>query len=52
MQVRMTIALTNGDEFSFLRDKKPPHWKSWLMQRVPYGTDFQGATYAIKAVKR
>jgi hypothetical protein len=24
----------------------PRFWNSWLMQRMPYGTNFQGATFS------
>lgn len=27
--------------------RKPKAWKSWIMQRCPYGTDFYGAQFSI-----
>jgi hypothetical protein len=42
---RLTITTADGRSWSFDRAKMPRHWKSWLMQQVPYGTPMQGAQF-------
>jgi len=44
---RLTITLRSGESFSFVVDRRPRHWKSWLMAQVPYGTSCQGATFTV-----
>jgi hypothetical protein len=47
---RLTITLASGQTHTEEVAKLPRFYKSWLMQRMPYGTDFYGATFARKAV--
>jgi hypothetical protein len=42
----LTITLRSGEAQSFTVAKMPAHWKSWLMRQLPYGTDFQGASFS------
>jgi hypothetical protein len=42
----LTITLADGTSHSETVAKMPRHWKSWLMHKLPYGTDFQGATFS------
>jgi hypothetical protein len=34
--------------FTFTREGMPRHWKSWVMQQCPYGTNFYGAAFHRK----
>ena len=44
--VKLTLTLTNGETYTWTGRKCPKHWKSVLMQQVPYGpTDYRGATW-------
>lgn len=47
---RLTITLRTGERHSFERPTCPRCWKSWLMQQLPYGTDFYGATFKREAI--
>lgn len=42
----LTIVLADGTTHSETVKRMPRTWKSWLMQRMPYGTTFQGATFS------
>lgn len=44
----LTITLNTGEAHSFTVDRMPRHWKSWLMQQLPYGTTFTGASFERK----
>lgn len=41
----LTITLADGTEHSRTVRRPVRSWKSWLMRQLPYGTDFQGATF-------
>lgn len=41
----LQITLRDGTTYRFEQVKLPRHWKSWLMQQVPYGTDFMGCRF-------
>jgi hypothetical protein len=41
----LTLTLADGTVHAARVDRMPRFWKSWLMQRMPYGTDFYGATF-------
>lgn len=41
---RLTITLRSGESRSFEVAKMPRYAGSWLMQQMPYGTDFGGMT--------
>jgi hypothetical protein len=43
--VRLTLTLANGQVITWEGSKLPKHWKSVLMQRAPYLTDYFGATW-------
>lgn len=45
----LTITLADGRSWSFERATLPNHWKSWLMQQLPYGTPKQGCTFKCEA---
>jgi hypothetical protein len=45
MRVKLVLTLANGDTHIFTRAKSPKHYKSWLMRQVPYGVNFQGASF-------
>lgn len=45
-RVRLSITLSDGTTESWTVAKTPRHWKSWVMQRMPYGTDFFGCTFS------
>lgn len=47
---RLTITLADGAAHSFEVDRMPRHWNSWLMQQLPYGTVFLGATFKREAI--
>lgn len=47
---RLTLTLADGTTFAHDVKRMPRHWKSWMMQRCPYGTTFTGATFARKAI--
>jgi hypothetical protein len=49
-QYRLTITLATGEAHSFDVAKMPRHWKSWLMQQMPYGTPMQGAQFKREAL--
>lgn len=48
--IRLTITLRSGETHSFDVAKMPRHWNSWLMQQLPYGTVFTGATFNRKVI--
>ncbi len=41
----LTITLSDGATLRRTVTRMPTNWKSWLMRQLPYGTDFQGATF-------
>jgi hypothetical protein len=41
----LSVVLADGRRFDFTRATMPRHWKSWVMQQCPYGTNFQGARW-------
>lgn len=43
--VRLGVCLASGESFSFVVRHVPPCWKSWLMRRVPYGSDLASASF-------
>lgn len=43
---QLSVTLTTGETLAFEAAKMPRHWKSWVMQQCPYGTTFQGCTFA------
>lgn len=51
--VKLTLTLTCGETYTWTGRKLPKHWKSALMQQVPYGhthdaghqADYRGATW-------
>lgn len=47
---RLTITLRDGEAhtFAYRGRRRPRFIGSWLMQQMPYGTDFQGATFACE----
>jgi hypothetical protein len=47
---RLTITLSSGEAHSFDVAKMPRHYASWLMQQLPYGTVFQGATFSRQSL--
>ena len=49
-QVRLSITLADGTTRSWDVAKLPQHWKSWVMQHMPYGTDYAGATWARERI--
>lgn len=42
---RLTVTLKDGTAHSFEVVKMPRAWTSWVMQQMPYGTDYFGATF-------
>jgi hypothetical protein len=47
---RLTITLRDGASHSFVVAKMPRHYGSWLMQQLPYGTNFQGCVCSREVV--
>ena len=45
-RITLAITLSSGERHEFTVSRMPRAWKSWLMQQLPYGTSFQGATFA------
>jgi hypothetical protein len=43
--ITLTITLRDGNAHAFTVAKMPRHWKSGVMQQMPYGTSFQGARF-------
>ena len=44
-QGQITLAITldrTGETWTFQVKRLPQHWKSWLLQKLPYGTDTAG----------
>jgi hypothetical protein len=41
----LSVILADGTRHDFERAKMPRHWKSWVMQQMPYGTDFYGCRF-------
>lgn len=52
MIYRMTVILSTGEAFTFEAERKPRHWRSWIIQQLPYATAFLGATWKIEKVAR
>ena len=46
----LTIVLNTGESHSFTVTTLPRHYVSWLMRKVPYGTDISNARYARKRI--
>ncbi len=42
------VRLADGTVYTFPVRRLPRHWKSWVMQRVPYGTSFLGCAWIIE----
>ena len=42
---RLTLTLADGTVFTHDVKRMPRHYASWLMQRCPYGTTFQGCSF-------
>lgn len=49
-RIRLSVTLGDGTVHSFEVAKMPRHWKSWVMQRCPYGTDYFGCTWSRELV--
>lgn len=47
---RLTITLNTGESHSFEVPRIPRAWKSWLMQQLPYGSDFYAAVFEREAI--
>jgi len=47
---RLTVHLEDGSSATFVRPSMPPHWKSWIMRQLPYGTSFYGAMFTRELV--
>lgn len=47
---RLTITLATGEQYGETVDRMPRFWKSWLMQRMTYGTVFYGATFSREVI--
>jgi hypothetical protein len=41
----LSITLQSGETHEFTVKRMPRTWKSWVMQQVPYGTDFYGCSF-------
>lgn len=50
LMYRLTITLATGEQYGETVDRMPRFWKSWLMQRMTYGTVFYGATFSREAI--
>lgn len=50
--VKLTLTLANGETCTWTGRKMPKHWKSALMQQVPYGAgvDYRGATWTRERI--
>jgi hypothetical protein len=44
----LSITLSDGKQYTFRLKHRHAYWKSWLMQQLPYGTDFLGAEFSIE----
>lgn len=42
----LTLTLASGEQHSYQVTRLPKHWKSWLLRKLPYGTDTVGATFS------
>lgn len=47
---RLSVTLASGECLSFECARMPRHWKSWVMQKAPYGTSFTGCSFSREAV--
>ena len=45
---RLTVTLATGKVHSFTVGHMPRHWQSWVMQRLPYCTNYQGCTWGVR----
>lgn len=43
---RLSVTLADGTVYAYDVVKMPRAWKSWVMQQVPYGTEFFGCTWS------
>lgn len=41
----LTLTLADGTVHTETVKRMPRHWCSWLMHRMPYGTNLQGCTF-------
>jgi hypothetical protein len=48
--VRLTLTLTDGTRRSFELARMPKHWQSWLIQQLPYGTPYTGASFTCEPI--
>lgn len=46
----LTITLTDGTTHTEEVTKMPRNWKSFLMHKLPYGSNTQGCTFTRKAI--
>lgn len=44
--ITLTLTLANGTEITETVRKMPRYWKSFMMQRAPYLTDYRGAVWS------
>jgi hypothetical protein len=52
--VVLGVTLRGGESFSFVAPKtlRPRRWKSWVMDQLPYGTEFFGCRWFVNGEER
>jgi hypothetical protein len=45
-QFALSVTLADGTTHTFEVEKMPRHWCSWVMQKLDYGTVFQGCQFS------
>ena len=45
------VKLNDGSEHWFVAKRVPAHWKSWVMQQMPYMTDFLECQFMQRAAQ-
>jgi hypothetical protein len=45
---RLQITLRSGETHSFTVSRVPRHWKSWVMDQLPYGTDYYACKWSVR----
>lgn len=43
--LNLSVTLNDGTTHTFTAKKMPRTWKSWVMQQMPYGTDYFGCQF-------
>lgn len=45
MRFLLSVTLADGERYEFRAAKMPRHWKSWVMQQMPWDTNYVGSRF-------